>query len=413
MKILAISYALPPMLYPQAIQIGRLLAYSEHDVLAVSGGESVDRQGFGGRVEHHIVPFKDESKGRLHALAIRALPFYGKVPDAFAKWTDAAFSAITSITDRRGKPDLLVTFGEPMSDHLLGLRLKQSLNLPWLAHFSDPWSDNPFRNIQPLSRLANLPLERRVVQAADRIVFTSEETADLVCRKYNKSVRARSSVLPHSFDPDAYGPDNVDRPSDQVTLRYIGNFYGHRSPKPLVRALAYLADKNPDVLSGVRIELIGGVPARMRSAEWRRLPDGLLVAPGGVSYAESLRLMKASDILLTIDAPARESVFFPSKLADYIGARKRLVGIVPPGAAARIIDECGGRSIDPSAPVEMIAILLRDEIAAVRAQRMSDPSEPPTFGNDARFAVARVAPRFDELCLETVEFPSVRAGVAL
>ena len=39
MKLLSISYMLPPMLFPQAVQIGRLLYHSKHQVMAVSGLE--------------------------------------------------------------------------------------------------------------------------------------------------------------------------------------------------------------------------------------------------------------------------------------------------------------------------------------------------------------------------------------
>lgn len=412
MKILAISYALPPMLYPQAIQIGRLLSYSKLEVCAISGGRKVDESGFGGRVAHHVVPFLNEPKGALHSIGIRVAPFYGTVPDVFQAWTNLAYAAIGDIVRQQGKPDLIVTFGEPMSDHLLGIRLKRELNLPWLAHFSDPWSDNPFRGLQPLSKFVNRALERRVVEGADRAVFTSEETVDLVYRKYSRSLRERASVLPHAFDPNAYAARENDDVSEKIVLRYIGNFYGHRSPRPLIAALAHIFRESPRLLTNVRVELVGGIPARMlRSNDWTALPEGLLVARGNVSYAESLRLMKTSDILLTIDAPATESVFFPSKLADYIGAGRRLVGIVPPGAASRIIDECGGKSVSPTAPVADVANLLRDEIAATRLQRESGVAGLSPGQNVSRYDIANVAPMFDALCQLTVE-TAQRSGVS-
>lgn len=404
MKILAISYALPPMLYPQAIQIGRLLSHSKLEVCAISGGREVDVSGFGGRVAHHVVPFVNEPRGALHSIGIRAVPFYGTVPDAFRAWTNLAYAAIGDIVRQQGKPDIIVTFGEPMSDHLLGIRLKRELNVPWLAHFSDPWSDNPFRGLQPLSKFVNRALERRVVECADRAVFTSEETVDLVYRKYNRSLREKASVLPHSFDPNAYAGRGGDKVPGKIVLRYIGNFYGHRSPRPLIAALAYIFRESPHLLDDVRVELVGGIPPRMlRSRAWKALPEGLLVARGSVSYAESLRLMKASDILLTIDAPATKSVFFPSKLADYIGAGRRLMGIVPPGAASRIISECGGKSVSPTAPVADAANLLRYEIAAARSQRESGVARLSPGQNATRYNITNVAPMFDALCRLMVE----------
>lgn len=397
MKLLAISYALPPMLYPQAIQIGRLLSHSALDITAVSAGHREDAGSFGRSVKHSVVPFDNEPKGFLNSVALRLVPFYGAMPDPFRAWTNAAHRVINEMIAKDEQPDLLVTFGEPMSDHLLGLRLKKELGVRWLAHFSDPWSDNPFRNIQPLSKMANRFLERRVIEHADAIVFTSQETLDLVCRKYEASVRARATVLPHAFDPQAYPKRGVNDSSNPIILRFIGNFYGHRTPRPLIEALAWLSHNHPDALRDVRVELVGGVPSRMQPRGRKSLPPGLLVLRGSVSYAESLELMTTSDILLTIDAPARESVFFPSKLVDYIGTGKRLVGLVPPGAAARIIAQCNGVSIPPDASAQDIATLLRDEIAAVRAEKERG-TRRPLHPSSAAYEIACVAPMFDAMC---------------
>ncbi len=403
MNLLAISYCSPPMAYPQATQIGRLLSHSKLRICAISGGDAAEPD-FSSRVDHRIVPFDDRRKF-WQKIAVRALPLYGSVPDLYRDWVEAAYKQIEALIAKSGKPDLIATFGEPMSDHLLGLRLKKVFNVPWLAHFSDPWSDNPFRKLQPVSKFVNRALERRVIEDADAVVFTSPETIDLVFRKYSPALRQKAFLLSHAYDPKLYG-NYVKRSSGPIMLRYIGNFYGHRSPKPLIEALAELQRNESDALLDVRVELIGSIaPRMMRSSEWRSLPPELLVARGSVSYAESLRLMRDSDILLTIDAPADLSVFFPSKLADYIGAGRHLVGIVPPGAAARIIGECGGRSISPSGSVENLAIFLRDEIAAARSRR--DTVEAIAPRND-RYNIGNVAAIFDSLCQKTVELAQAR-----
>jgi hypothetical protein len=409
MKIVAVSYMLPPMLYPQAIQIGRLLSHSGHEITAVSGSDAETKQAadesfFGEGFRHIAVRLQNRPRGTLHWLGLRLLPFYGSLPDSYRSWANAAYATLEGIVrNRSSRPELIVTFGEPMSDHLLGLRLKQEFGIPWLAHFSDPWSDNPFRNIQPLSKLANRLLERKVIGAADATAFTSDETVRLVYRKYDRKFQDRAFVLPHAFDPAAYPAGVEPNGARTIMLRYIGNFYGHRSPRPLIRALAYLVRTNPSSLQGVKIELIGGIPSRMlRPHEWKALPEGLLTAVGSVSYEQSLKLMETSHILLTIDAPAQESVFFPSKLADYIGSGKRLLGIVPPGAAARIISECGGRSVSPLAPDADIASLLQTEIESVRLERDGNRSvavQPST----SQYDIENVAPLFDGLCEMTVK----------
>jgi len=407
LNILAISYDLPPTLSPQAIQIGRLLSRSRHRIVAVSGpsraeGPSTDCNRLREAVDRHVVPFSRHSGGLLKRIARRSLPLYGTTPDVYRGWIEPAGRFVTNlIASGAAKPDLIISFGDPMSDHLIGYHLKQRFRLPWLAHFSDPWSDNPFRRFQPLSSIVNRALERRVIEGADATAFTSDETVELVFGKYPNALRARSEVLPHTFDGDAYPKDEGEAPR-AVLLRYIGNFYGHRTPEPLFRALAHLLKVAPTVLQGVAIEIVGGIPNRMlRSASFEALPPGLVTVRGTVSYTESLRLMCSSDILLTIDAPAPLSVFFPSKLVDYIGSGRRLVGLVPPGAAARVIGELGGRSVPPDAPVEAISQMLREEIIEARARKRSPLEGPRQLWR--KYAIDNVAPMFDSLCSRVVE----------
>ena len=81
-------------------------------------------------------------QGVRHRLARRVLPLYGAVPDGLRPWRRRARrAALAAIAAER--PDALVSFGMPMTDHLLGLDLKRATGLPWLAHFSDPWAGNP------------------------------------------------------------------------------------------------------------------------------------------------------------------------------------------------------------------------------------------------------------------------------
>ena len=51
--------------------------------------------------------------------------------------------------------------------------------------------------------------------------------------------------------------------------------------------------------------------------------------------------MLNSDGFLVIDAPAIESVFFPSKLVEYISFKIPIFGITPPGTAFNIIEKFG------------------------------------------------------------------------
>lgn len=423
MRLLAISFMLPPMLYPQAIQIGRLLEGCQLDLATVSGRFLAQGQGprgpdFGAGqrfIQRLAFDHQAPLSGMAHRLAMRLLPFYGRSPDEFLAWSRvAAQGTLQWLQGSPGAVDLIATFGEPMADHLVGLELKRRTGLPWIAHFSDPWADNPFRSFQPLANWRNRQLEARVIAQADALVFTSEETRRLVMGKYPQAWLAKAFVLPHSFDPQDFswtgqsgqgGQDELDgqEPAQPgLVLRYLGNFYGHRTPFPLFAALDRLARTAPQRLADVRIELVGSTPSWMRwHPALKRLPPGLVTFCKPVPYQRSLELMCGADLLLVIDAPADHSVFLPSKLVDYIGAGKPILGIVPPGASRQLIGRLGGPTADPRAPADVEQALLQaiDLARSVRATRT-------TWGEPlvrAGYQIEQVAAAFRDMLSWTLQ----------
>jgi glycosyltransferase involved in cell wall biosynthesis len=407
-RLLAVSYMLPPDLYPQGIQIGRLLMRLAADVGVVCGQPRKLEKGFDLDPDfdrrltfRQNVAFKPRLSGAIATLARRFVPFYGRIPDEFRPWVPIAERALVSkLRNSDFRPDVVATFGEPMSDHLLGLRLKAVLGVPWIAHFSDPWSDNPFRRYEFLSHFVNRRLENDVIASADRVIFTSQETLDLVMRKYPAGWRKKAAVLPHSFDPALY--PSPSRPQGPLVVRYLGNFYGHRTPVPLFRALKLLLTQDPQILHDVEFELIGQMPARMRMhPSLQSLPEGLVRLRNSVPYSESLNLMSKSDLLLVIDGPDKLSVFLPSKLIDYLGARVPIIGIVPPGSSAKLLARLGAPTADPS-DLQQVASALR--IALVQARKRRETPNWRPWGDPAvaaEFDIANVSAVFLRMVHET------------
>jgi hypothetical protein len=216
-----------------------------------------------------------------------------------------------------------------------------------VAFFSDPWADNPFRGGQARNvREYNLALERSVIEGADSLVFTCEEMVRIVVGKYSLEGDDRVSILPHSFKPDWYGKKkaSLEGAPGMVNILLTGNFYGPRSPLPL---LAILRDLNRDLpLAGrLRLHLYGLMPETDReSSLWQETKE-FVGFHGRIDYLSSLALMQEAHYLLLVDAPVargKESVFFPSKLADYLGSGTPVIGLTPrSGASARVLRETG------------------------------------------------------------------------
>ena len=392
MNIVFLSNSFPPQRTPRAVQVSRLarhLGKSVHVVCDCRAGESdasiwsEDESTMTTRLcRPQILSLAEWLLIKLHGGRFL-------VPDPEVSWAWSASRWILRNAEL-GESDVLATFGVPMSDHLAGLRIKRRTDVNWIAHFSDPWCDNPFRKDGFLARRMNLYLERKVMEAADRLVFTSQETVELVMRRYPAAWRDKVRVLPHAFDPNLY-PDERPGQGSKIVFRYIGNFYGHRTPEPLFRGLRLVSERNPGVLEGVSFELVGSVPEDMlRSENYEKLPVGLVRAVSPVQYRKSLELMCESSTLLVMDAPAKISVFLPSKLVDYVGSGRPLFGIVPPGTSDRLIREMGGASVRPENP-DLVAEALTDAIRGLRASGGGATKKPAAR---ERYSAASVAAEF-------------------
>jgi glycosyltransferase involved in cell wall biosynthesis len=379
LKLLAVSFAYPPLSVPRAIQVSRLLRHFKESTVLVCADdqEKANKEdrfdptlelGTEEKLDACVrVPFEVSSWERvINRLSYRFYrPFWNKrnmAPDKYVAWKPQAVHAIsTFMKEKSYMPEVLATFGKPFVSHLVGLELKHRYGLPWLAHFSDPWVDNPFSNQhdQRIKQI-NLLLEQQVIEKADLLAFTSTETIDLVFEKYPAEWKRKARLLPQSFETTLL-PARRSEPDSKLIVRYIGHFYGQRTPLPLIETLRLILEKKKDDLADVQFELIGinDFMDTLSQKAMQKLPEGLLLVRPKVSYHESLQLMVDADGLLIIDAPADISVFLPSKLIDYVGAGRPILGLAPPGAAVTLIKQLGGGVAEPTDTEAMIDSMLK------------------------------------------------------
>jgi glycosyltransferase involved in cell wall biosynthesis len=346
-RLLFLSWSYPPMPHPRATQVARLASHVgsrplEVYCLASSGDSTVRSRDPSSGIDLVRIPRVLPTRILERCLAARRHRTLQEYDVKHLWWRKAADEILRQ---RLSGNDVLVTFGQPMVDHLAGLEIKRKTGVRWVAHFSDPWADNPF---DPTAK-EWLAKESGVLEAVDLAVFTSQETVDLVFAKYPAAWRAKARVLPHAFDASLY--PEIFPTGNYVTVRYLGNLFTGRGPEPLFDALAVLLDRSSNQLDRVRFEFVGEVMAGMDSHPlMSRLPSRCVSFLPKVTYLESLALMKSADLLLNIDASADISVFLPSKLVDYVGAGRPIFGITPPGTSASLVRALGGWVADPKEP---------------------------------------------------------------
>ena len=312
----------------------------------------------GRRVAEHGYP---TSRGRGGLSRLGAL-YRGLVhfPDAQAGWYRAAVREGRRMLARHPF-DVIYVSAPPFTGLAVGAVLARESGVPWVAEFRDLWTDNHNYRYGAVRRRLEAALEARVLRSARAFVTVSPELAQKLERRHRQPV----AVVANGFDADEMAALDEERaaPGSELELVYTGSIYeGAYDIDSFLRALDLLGEAR----AAVRLRFFGRghgeLPSRVRHAGLERL---FSFAPT-VPRAEALRRQRSADVLLFLcwTGPQAEGVL-SSKIFEYIGARRPILGIGDPGrSAGRLVLEQGGFvSRDPAA----IAAWLRERVAAKRA----------------------------------------------
>ena len=373
-KGLLISPIFPPAAFPESHLMVKLLASIpnyEFDVVTFSSWkkwfgeddsfEAVVSENFG-LVEYMKVP------RILRWVPMGRLGPFGKMPDSYRLFNFLLFHKAKQMINDNNY-EVMITWSQPHSSHLIGLKLKSSLKKSpkWIAHFSDPWISNPYFQVKNWVKRTNENLFNRVINQADAISVTNEFVIVVEKGFANTEIRKKVHVVPHSFSPSMYPCEVKIRPKGPIILRYIGSFYGLRRPDPIISALVELEASEPSISKRVRVEFVGSKLDEKALGDIQKLKLVSFEVLPSVSFRESLGLMQSADLLLLIDAPMDMSPFLPSKLIDYIGSKVPILAFTPPGPSADLVKEMGGW-VAPPTEKELGYQSLRDALKEITSE---------------------------------------------
>ena len=180
-------------------------------------------------------------------------------------------------------------------------------------------------------------------------------------------------VVPNGCDFDDF--DGLTyTPGERLVVLHAGSFFGQRSPRPFLEAVAALDD--PRIVA----RFLGDLrPADLTWARELGLGDRLEIL-GFRPHHETLASMKAADVLLLLvpRAGGRGLSILSGKVYEYLASERPVLALVPPeGAAAELLRDTGAAWIaDPDDPEAILASLraARDAWADGRlAERTLDP----------------------------------------
>ncbi len=215
--------------------------------------------------------------------------------------------------------------------HLAAWQIRRKHGVPWVACWNDPFPDVKYPPPYGRGNDAEIParhalLLQRVSDAACWHTFPAARLRRYMLEYLPSQVRNRSSVIPHLFVDQA---ETAPLPGGTALLLcHAGDLHKQRRPQSFLEALArFRAD--PRSGGAVRFRLVGKDQAGLaQQAVNMGLHDIIEYSDWG-SYEESLTAMRASHVLVLIEAPLEEGIFLPSKLTDYVHAGRAVLAVSP------------------------------------------------------------------------------------
>ena len=364
MRIFVASWFFPPNTSAEGIVTYKLLKYSEHEYDVCCSKSKY---------------WSYENESNLFADNIHTYPVE---TNNINEWVDQCVEIFKQV-NARYHYNYFMTRSMPPESLLVGERIKKLVpSIKWIASFGDPIYRNPYElevyiNEDPYLKklrlnnffinhpkvfnytLGNLPIkkfrllknlysmEAMAMKNASMIIVPSKSQLKyLMCMNQYKRYSEKCFVVPHSYDPKMFEfTDNTI--NDKTSITYIGYLDEKRMPIELFQALLRLKNEDNSTIDKLKIKFVGNIDYRLRDMLNAFFLGDVVEVEESVSYEESLRIMKQSDYLLHIDAHfdflKDGSIFFASKIADYIGSGKKILALTDENSeAAAIINEVGG-----------------------------------------------------------------------
>lgn len=293
------------------------------------------------------------------------------VPDNKIGWFPLAYRRGQRLL-RNGSFDAIFATAPPYTSLLIGSALSRRSGTPLVVDYRDDWIGSTHHGYPtPLHRRMHERLEARVLRQSSRVVTINSYIQEALERRHPEQGEIMS-VIPHGFDPQDFDSQDfgdiagevADGSSERetgaethkkMTFLYSGIFYDAQQPDTFLRALAGLFDRLGETRSSVTAEFVGHVPGHTRSLiRQLGIADNVRLH-GYLPHGDTVQLLRGADVLwMTVGHQEGEKQISTSKLFEYFGARRTVLGLVPRGAAYDAIADYSAGVAAPPEDVEAV-----------------------------------------------------------
>ncbi len=255
------------------------------------------------------------------------------IPDARKNWVKPSVAFLSQYI-QKNNIETIITSGPPHSLHLIGMQLKQSLGVKWLADFRDPWTTIGYHKQLKLSKRSaakHKQLEHEVLQKADEIITTSYTTS----KQFQSIVNKNIITITNGYDTTGVSDKKLDK---KFTCSHIGSLLSERNPNLLWKVFQELINENEDFKNNFQLNLIGVVSDDVLNSIYDHDLKQYVNSVGYVSHEEAITYQNRSQVLLLVEIDSEDTkCIIPGKLFEYMVSERPIIAIGPEGSDVETI----------------------------------------------------------------------------
>lgn len=269
-------------------------------------------------------------------------------PDNKIGWKRYALRRAAELMEEH-RFDVVLATAPPFTGFLIGEALQRRYGVPLVLDYRDPWLDNKhYFFATPVHRRYAAGLEESVLKHADSVVVVNRRIKEGLIARYPFLSHENVQIIPSGYDPQDF---QIARrfpmeKSRRMRITFLGIVDVHlKSPRQFFSALAKIFAKHPEARDEIELCFVGTFHESYRKLATDLGVGSSLVTPGYVDHIDAIRYLLSSDVLwLSTDDPA----ITPGKIHEYVGTRKPILALVPPGVVRQVLHEYGaGVVADP------------------------------------------------------------------
>lgn len=268
------------------------------------------------------------------ALWVRANLF---IPDARKYWVSFAYKKALEIIEKENI-DAIITTGPPHSTHLIGKKLKEKINIPWIADFRDPWVNifyNKFFPRTTRTKRKDSALENEALKKSDAVIVVSKGMLE------EFKERSKKIYLIYNGYDAADIPEKEDHATEKFTLSYIGNFKPNQNIAILWKAISELSLEDKSFKELFQFEITGNTSSCVKNDVKKYSIEDQVRFVGFVKHDEAvMKMIQSNALLFIVPQVDNNKLIITGKLFEYLASKTPIISVGPTnGNASAILEE--------------------------------------------------------------------------